>query len=61
MKEAINDAMHQSLEEAALEQQLMMDAYFQYFQKTKFTFDLTEIYVSFNDLIVVEGIIKRLR
>lgn len=38
-----------------------MDDYFKYFQKTKFTFDLTEIYVSFNDLIVVEGIIKRLR
>ena len=39
----------------------MQDAYFEYFHKTRFTFDLTEIYVSFNDLIVIEGIIKRLR
>ena len=38
---------------ATLQQQLMADDNFLFFQKTKFDLDLTEIHVSFNDLIIV--------
>jgi hypothetical protein len=61
MQEVMDAAGRGSVRARALQQKLMMDDYFKYFAKTKFTFDVTEIYVSFNDLIVVQGIITRLR
>ena len=48
----IKEDMSQS-SSATLQQQLMADDNFLFFEKTKFDLDLTEIHVSFNDLIIV--------